>query len=188
MINLMFCGNDKVFDGMLIALLSIAKNTNEVLNVFLITMDLTEQNEEFKAITEKQREILEMKIKEKNKDSKVTLIDATSIYKDDFQKNTNNKTHYTPYIFLRLLSDVIPGLPSKILYLDTDIVCYKDIKELYDVDMSDYEVAMALDYLGRTWIGPDYKNSGVVLINLDNVKKSGCFTNARKLCKISGKI
>ena len=33
MINLMFCGNDRVFDGMLIALLSIAKNTEEALNV-----------------------------------------------------------------------------------------------------------------------------------------------------------
>ena len=43
--------------------------------------------------------------------------------------NINRRTHYTPYIFLRLLSDKIETLPEKILYLDTDIVCYKDINE-----------------------------------------------------------
>ena len=184
MINLMFCGNDRVFDGMLIALLSIAKNTEEDLNVFIITMDLTEQDENFRPIKEEHRKILEDKIKAKNKKNKVTLIDATEIYKKDFKTNTNNKTHYTPYIFLRLLSDVIPELPDKVLYLDTDIVCYKDIKEIYNTDMKNYEIAMALDYLGRTWIAPDYKNSGVVLINLEKVRKTGCFTKARNMCKI----
>lgn len=41
MINLMLCGNDKVFDGMLLTLLSIRKHTQEELNVYILTMNLT---------------------------------------------------------------------------------------------------------------------------------------------------
>lgn len=183
MINLMFCGNKKVFDGMLIALLSITKHTDEALNVYVLTMDLSDENKQYIPIDEKHRNILEEKIQEKNKDSKVILIDATQYYKDDFKHSLNKKTHYTPYIFLRLLSDVIDGLPDKILYLDCDIVCYKDIKELYDIDISDFEIAWCIDYLGRTWISYDYCNSGVLLINLKKVKESGCFTDARKMVR-----
>ena len=136
MINLMFCGNDKVFDGMLISLISISKQTEEALNVYLMTMDLTDVNQVLKPITKKHCQIIENKIKERNSESKVTLIDVTDIYRKELIKNINRKTHYTPYIFLRLLSDKIEILPDKILYLDADIVCYKDISELYKIDMS----------------------------------------------------
>ena len=66
MMNLMLCGNYKVFDGMLITLLSISKNTNEALNVYVITMDLTDENEVFKPVTQNDIDILENAIKQKN--------------------------------------------------------------------------------------------------------------------------
>ena len=182
MINLMLCGNYKVFDGMLITLLSIAKYTRESLNVYLMTMDLRDIDEKFIPITEKERLIIENKLKEKNKENKVTLVDETDLYKNEMPKNINKNTHYTPYIFLRLLSDKVEELPEKILYLDTDIVCYKDIKELYDINMDEYEVAMARDFIGRKWIDVDYLNSGVVLMNLKNIRKSNCFEACRKMC------
>lgn len=182
MINLMLCGNYKVFDGMLITLLSIAKNTNEALNVYVITMDLTDENEVFKPVTQTDIEILEDAIKQKNIKSKVTLVDATKLYKEEMLKNKNKKTHYTPYIFLRLLSDKITELPDKILYLDVDIVCYKDLAELYNIDMENYEIAMARDFIGRKWINKNYLNSGVVLINLKKVRQTNSFEKCRKMC------
>lgn len=182
MINLMLCGNDRVFDGMIITLLSISKYTKEPLNVFIMTMDLTDVDEAFKPITEEHRSILENKLKEKNPDNKVTLVDETKIYKEEMLKNINRRTHYTPYIFLRLLSDKIDILPDKILYLDTDIVCYKDISELYNIDMSNYEIAAARDFIGRKWINRNYLNSGVVLMNLSNIRKTNSFEACRKMC------
>ena len=182
MINLMLCGNYKVFDGMLITLLSIIKHTNEPLNVYIITMDLTDENEVFKPITESNRKVLEDTIKQKNIESKVTLIDATKMYREEMLKNINKKTHYTPYIFLRLLSDKIEQLPDKILYLDTDIVCYKDIASLYNIDMENYEIAAAKDFIGRKWIDVNYLNSGVVLINLKNVRQVNSFEKCRNMC------
>ena len=182
MINLMFCGNDRVFDGMLISLISISKHTKEALNVYLITMDLTDINETFKPITKNHCQIIENKIKEINTQSKITLVDATNIYKEEMINNKNRKTHYTPYIFLRILSDKIEILPDKILYLDTDIVCYKDINTLYEIDMSNYEIAAARDFIGRKWIDYNYLNSGVLLMNLDNIRKKGSFEKCRKMC------
>lgn len=182
MINLMFCGNSKIFDGILIALLSIAKNTKEPLSVYVLTMDLTRINMDFTPITESQRKILEKKIQEKNINNKVNLIDVTDIFENEMSKSTNIKTHYTPYIFIRLLSDEVSNLPGKILYLDCDIVCYGDIGEIYETDMDGYEIAASLDYIGRKMINPKYMNSGVVLMNLDLIKKTGSFKVARQLC------
>ena len=140
MINLMFCGNSKVFDGMIISLLSIVKYTNEPLNVFVLTMDLRNVDENYAPIEEKHIEILENIIKEKNGESKITLIDTTDLIKKEVLSSVNKKTHYTPYIFIRLFSDKIKELPDKILYLDCDIVCYKDIKEIFDIDIEEYDM------------------------------------------------
>lgn len=182
MINLMFCGNDRMFDGLLISLLSIAKNTKEDLNVYLMTMDLKEQNEIYRPINEEHRRIIEESLKKRNENNKVSLLDVTEIYKKELPDNKNKHTHYTPYIFIRLLSDKIEQLPNKILYLDADIVCYKDIKEIYDTDMENHEIAASLDYIGRKMINSNYMNSGVVLMNLDNIRKNKCFEKARKIC------
>ena len=70
MINLMFCGNSKVFDGMIISLLSIAKHTKEALNVFILTMDLRSIDENYKPVNENQVKILEKIVKDKNEESK----------------------------------------------------------------------------------------------------------------------
>lgn len=183
MINLMFCGNSKMIDGLIISLLSISKNTKDSLNVFLMTMDFTEQNEEFKPITEEQRTLLEKILKKRNTENEVHLIDAKQVYLNELSNNKNIKTHYTPYIFIRLLVDKIKEIPDKILYLDTDIVCYKDISNLYNMDMSNYEIAMALDYLGRKWINPHYLNSGVLLMNLKKMRENKALEKARKVCE-----
>lgn len=183
MINLMYCGNDKMFDGILISLLSIEKHTKEPLNVFLMTMDLQDIKKEFKPITEEQRIIIEQILKEKNPENIVNLIDTENLYRKEFTKNSNKNTHYTPYIFIRLMSDEIEELPNKVLYLDTDIIAYNDIKEIFDTDMTGYEIGASLDAIGRKAIGPDYMNSGVILMNLDEIRKTGCFEKAREICR-----
>ncbi len=183
MINLMFCGNSKVFDGMIISLLSIVKYTNEPLNVFVLTMDLRNVDENYAPIEEKHIEILENIIKEKNGESKITLIDTTDLIKKEVLSSVNKKTHYTPYIFIRLFSDKIKELPDKILYLDCDIVCYKDIKEIFDIDIEEYDIGVVRDYIGRKVINKKYINSGVLLINLKKVREDGSFEKARNIAK-----
>ena len=183
MINLMFCGNEKVLDGMIISLLSIVKYNKEELNVYLLTMDLQDINKEYKQINLKQIERLSNILKKVNKNSKIQLIYVTYLFRKELEKSKNIKTHYTPYIFVRLFSSQIKELPDKILYLDCDIVCNNDIKKLYDIDISDYEIAGVLDYFGRIFIKKDYMNSGVLLINMKKVRQTELFENCIKLCQ-----
>ena len=52
MINILLCGNQKVFDGALTELISITNKTKETINCYIFTMELTRLKSEYKSITE----------------------------------------------------------------------------------------------------------------------------------------
>ena len=76
MISLLYCGNDKVFRGLLISLLSVASHTREALDVHLLTMDLTDRNPAFRPITEEQSIFLEKILHEKHPESRIARYGA----------------------------------------------------------------------------------------------------------------
>ena len=185
MINVMIAGNYKVFDGMLIASLSILKNCKEPITLYVLTMDLQDQNPEYKPGEDKHIEILQKLYKKENENSDVIKIDATQIYKREFANTPNNVEHYTPYTFLRLLADQIEQIPDKILYIDTDVVANGNIKELYDIDIEDYELAGVRDYYGKVFFAlryPKYLNAGVLLFNMKKLRETRMLNKAMKLC------
>lgn len=185
MINLLFCGNDKVFDGLMISLLSASKNTNDTLRVFVLTMDLHDVDEKYQPLTENHRKFLEDMIKEKNASNTVTLIDITKMYKESMLASKNLKNHFTPYAQLRLFADMIPEIPYKVIYLDTDTIVNGDLKELFKIDITNYELACVKDLYN--WLNPyrwkvrKYFNSGVLLLNMKAIRKSKLFKNSREL-------
>ena len=65
MINILFCGNYKVFDGALTELISITNKTKETINCYIFTMELTRLKSEYKSITEEQIKFLNEVIKSK---------------------------------------------------------------------------------------------------------------------------
>ena len=58
-----------------------------------------------------------------------------------------------------------------------------DIKELYDIDVSNLEFRASHDYLGRTWVKRDYINSGILLMNMDVIRQTQLLDKCRKLVK-----
>ena len=82
MINILYCGNYKVFDGVLTSLLSIVKRaeTKEPLRVFVFTMNLTRIDPDYIAITDEQIEFLQNVIRGYNADSSVTKVDVSRDY------------------------------------------------------------------------------------------------------------
>ncbi len=181
MINLMFCGNDKVLDGMIISLLSIVKHCKKELNVFVLTMDLTQINEKYRPITKSQAEVLDKILKKVNNKSKITLIDITDIFKDEMLNSVNINTHYTPYILVRLFSDRVNEIPDKILYLDSDIVVYKNIEPLYNMKIDGYDYAACIDEIGKVFISKDYINSGVLLMNMKKLRQENSLSKCREM-------
>lgn len=183
MINLLLCGNNKVFDGALTELISITNKTKETINCYILTMDLTRIKPEFICITDEQVEFLNKVVKSKKVDNQVTKIDVTDLYEKEFGHCKNENAYCTPYTLLRLMADLVPEIPEKILYLDIDMMVAKDIAELYNTDISSYEYAAVKEKYGSIFIWPDYINAGMLLLNMNKIKETRLLEKARYLIK-----
>lgn len=183
MINLLLCGNKKFFDGALTQLISIKNRTEETINCYIFTMDASRLNKEYICMTDDQIDFLNDVVKSKNPESEVTKIDVTEIYEREFLNCVNEKAYCTPYTLLRLLADLIPEIPDKLLYLDIDIMVGKDISILYNINMEDYEYAAVREKYGSKLIRPDYINAGMLLLNMKKIKETKLLEKARELIK-----
>lgn len=182
-INLLFAGNVKVYDGILLCLLSIIKRTSGSLplNVFVFTMNLTRLKEDYTAVTDEQIACLQSVTQKYNKLSSVKKIDVSNLYESNFAYCPNEGAYCSPYTLLRLFADIIPEIPDKILYLDADLMFNDDIMLLYDNDVSGCEYAAACDRYGKILIKRDYINAGVLLLNMQKIRQTGLFVKARAL-------
>ncbi len=185
MVNVLFCGNDKVFDGMLTCALSILKRTesNEPFCFYVFTMDVSHIKESYLPVTDRQMDFFEGVIKQYNKDNSAKKIDVTDIYLREFSKCPNEGAYCSPYTLIRLFADLIEGMPDKLLYLDADIMFNRDIRLLYDTDINGYEYAAARDHYGKYLVNPNYINAGVLLFNMSEIKRTGLLCKARELIK-----
>ena len=183
MINLLLCGNNKVFDGALTELISITNTTKESINCYILTMDVSRIKPEYIPINDEQVNFLNKVVQSKNENNKVIKIDVTDLYENEFGHGKNENAYCTPYTLLRLLADLVPEIPEKILYLDIDMMVAKDISELYNIDISEYEYAAVREKYGSIFIRPDYINAGMLLLNMKKIKETKLLEKARKLIK-----
>ena len=181
--NILLCGNEKVFDGALSELISITNKTKEDVKCYIFTMDLSRIKPEYTSIKDEQIEFLNKVVKSKNSRNSVEKVDVTEIYEKEFGYCKNENAYCTPYTLLRLLADLIPGIPDKILYLDIDMMAGDDISKLYNIDITDYEYAAVKEKYGSVFIWPDYINAGMLLLNMKKIKKTGLLKKARELIK-----
>ncbi len=179
MINLLFGGNSKVFDGALTELISITNKTSEPINCYIFTMDATNLKPEYTSISEEDCKFLDEVVKSKNKENKVTRVDVTKIYKEQFSGSKNETAYCTPYTLLRLLADLVPNMPDKLLYLDLDMMAGGDISKLFNIDIEEYEYAAVKEKYGCWIIRPDYINAGMLLLNMKKIKQTKLLEKAR---------
>lgn len=185
MVNILFCGNGYVFDGMLTCALSIMKRSDskEPYTFYVYTMDVSHIKPAYTPIDDGIIEYFDSVIKSYNKENRVIKTDVTEIYKKEFAGCPNEGAYCSPYTLIRLFADMVDGMPDKILYLDADIMFNRDVHLLYDIDVTDYEYAAARDHYGKYMISPNYVNAGVLLFNLKKMKETGLLAKARELIK-----
>ena len=183
MINILLCGNKKVFDGALSELISITNKTKEAICCYIFTMDVSRINPNYTCIEERQVDFLNEVVQEKNKDNKVIRVDVTDLYEEEFGKCKNENAYCTPYTLLRLLTDKVPNIPDKILYLDIDMMANKDISKLYNTDISEYEYAAVKEKYGSMILYPDHINAGMLLLNMKKIKETKLLEKARNLIR-----
>ena len=183
MINIFYAGNKKVFDMIMISALSIAKTASEPITVYIVTMDLSDENSKYVPINEKQAEFLDGLIKKYNPQNMVIRKDVTNIYKNNIFESKNNLDRFTPYALLRIFADYY-DFPDKIIYLDVDTVINNDIAELYNQDIEEYELGVVRDvFIFGLKLHKTYFNSGMLLMNMKKIKETGFLQKTRDLCK-----
>ena len=181
MVNVLFCGNEGVFDGILTCTLSILMRTasKEPFSFYIFTMELTDIDAKYTAITEKQISDYDEVIKSYNPENRVTPVRVDKYYKKLFAGCPNESAYCSPYTLIRLFADLVPEIPDKLLYLDADIFFNRDVHLLYDTDITGYEYAAARDHYGKYLLYPNYINAGVLLFNIAEAKKTELFKKAR---------
>lgn len=185
MINVLFSGNEKVFDGVLTCVLSILKRTDtkEPFRFYVYTMDATRVMPEYTPISDSLIEFLDGIVKEYNAENSMVKVDVTELYEKEFAYCPNEQAYCSPYTLLRLFADIVPDMPDKLLYLDVDILFNRDIRLLYDIDITEYEYAAARDHYGKYLLNPNYINAGVLLFNMKKIRETGLLEKSRKLIK-----
>lgn len=181
--NILLCGNEKVFDGAITQLISICNKTKEIVNCYIFTAELTRIKPQYTAIKDEQIEYLNKIVKSKNINNSVKKIDVTNLYEKEFGHCKNENAYCTPYTLLRLLADLVPNMPDKLLYLDIDMMAAGDISGLYNINISEYEYAAVREKYGCIFIWPDYINAGMLLFNMLKIKETRLLEKARNLIK-----
>lgn len=126
-----------------------------------------------------------MSLENKYRNCKITFIDM----KDKLSDAPKNLAHVTNPTYYRLLiSEILPSNYNKALYFDVDIVVDIDLQEMFDIDIKDNYVAGVLHpayyftdvnhpffrnilNLGGMKDYSQYINAGVLLLNLDKIRK-----------------
>lgn len=185
MINILFCGNDKIFDGLLTETLSILMRTTTKTPFcfYVFTMDITRVDPKYTPISDQQIDFLDKITKKYNPQNQVVKIDVGEIYDQEFARSPNESAYCSPYTLLRLLADLVPNMPDKLLYLDADLMFNRDITLLYDTDVSNFEYAAARDHYGKYFFDHNYINAGVLLFNMQKCRETGLLEKARNLIK-----
>lgn len=181
MISILYAGNSGVFDGTLTTTLSILKRTEtrEPFTFYIYTMDVSDIKPAYKPISEEECAFLDGVVKEYNPENRVVRIDVTELYKRELGGSPNEGAYCSPYTLLRLLADLVEGMPDKLLYLDVDILFQRDVRLLWDTELDGYEYAAARDHYGKYLIHPNYINAGVLLFNMKECRRTCLFERAR---------
>ncbi len=127
--------------------------------------------------------ILDEGISEENRNKLLSLtkikqcsINFVKVNNEMFSDYFNIKTHdyvSIPAFYRLKLSTLLPKL-GRVIYFDCDVIVNTTLQELFNIEMGNFIVAGVRDINKKVLRkNPEYINSGVVLIDLDNMRKFG---------------
>ena len=164
--NILYCGDKNIADGLVISALSLLGHSSEPLNIYVLTVHFETEERKCEALPQSLADFLDGRIKAENPGSSVKLIDVTSLFTSELPE---------------------ANLGTRFTYLDNDVICRRDFDDFYNMDMTGAEIAGVLDYYGswffrRRIFSRDYLNSGVLLLNMPEIRRTGLFSRCRKRC------
>jgi len=164
-INLLSCINDKFVKPLINMMFSIRQFNNERIDYYVLSTKLTDESiQELKDAAEKV-----------NMGMSVTICELPDLYMTGDVWSLD--------VYLRALSfEFLPKHLDKILFLDGDMQAFNDIAEIYDQDLGDHLLAARkepwrftdqniINSCKDNEITHDYFNAGVLLLNLNRIRK-----------------
>ena len=184
--NILYSGDRGIESGLIISVLSLMKHIREPLHVYVLTATFEYEGKVYRKVHDRTIETLHDKLHFTNPDNDITLVNISEVFMESLPV-ANMQTRFTPGCMIRLFADHIRPLPERLLYLDNDVVCLGDISEFYHQDMTGVEFAGVLDYYGswlfrKHWRERDYINSGVLLMNMPEIQRTGLLPACRCRC------
>lgn len=162
MINLCFVTDDGYSMPTGVTIYSIYKNRNKKnkYTLYILCKNVSEDNKK-------------KFIKLSHDDFKVILIDCDD---KDFSDLYIPGIPATPTSIYKFYIPELLNNVNKVLYLDGDIIVTKDLKELYNLELNDNYIGAVTDSIGlsnKKYLDGNYSyiNSGVMLMNLDLMRK-----------------
>ena len=107
-----------------------------------------------------------------------------------FHNFKNNR--FSEVTFYRLVTPIFIPV-EKVIYLDSDILAFEDLEEMYLLPQKNFYVLGFLDFLsdGLDYIGlksERYINAGVILLNLDLIRKKKKYYDMLYMAKYNKKL
>lgn len=183
--DILYCGDRAIEDGVLISTLSIARTNALPLDVHILTAGLDVGGHRHEPVSEGFSRRLEALLRAERGGVSVELVDASAAF-SAAPPTANLGSRFTPFCMLRLYAD-LTHLGGRVLYLDNDVVCRGPLDELASWDLAGNELAGVLDNYGRWFFyrrppRQDYLNSGVLLMDLDRMRATGLLERCRRRC------
>lgn len=180
-VPIFFSVDDRFVPYLVVTLTSIYENINQnnKYDIHILYVDLKEKNK------------ISIKKLEKN-NFRITFDDVTD-YLLAISDKLPVRDYYSKTTYFRLfIAELYPNL-NKVIYLDSDIVVLKDIKDLYDIDIKDNLLGAVNDTIMRLEecqlyvekaLGIshfNYFNAGVLLINTKQFREKNILNRFLKL-------
>ncbi len=179
-VQLLYCGSNEGYEGILFSLLSAMRRTRRPLQVTLLTAALNLPCG--KPIECAKAEYAKGLLQSRKDGSTLRLLDRSAELTDLLAAMAPLPKGVSPYAFLKFFADKTE-LSGRVLYLDADTLLSGDVGIVFDQGLSDCAFGAVRDAKGSWIIAPDYFNTGVLLFDLERAKKEGLFEKARLLLK-----
>ena len=181
--NIAIAFNHKYTKYAYVLLTSLFENNRDTqIEVYILHHDLTAQDKKL---------LLELA------EVYVQKIDFKEVNLEGYKEVLPTTEAWSVEMYYRLLiGEILPEAAERVLYLDVDMIVNCNLKELYEIDLQGNELAVADDPMIQgnysrvqeklfSDIEPEvrYFNSGMLLMDLNRIRKNHCFKGYLKFAE-----
>lgn len=189
---IVFAFNDEYSKYFAVALQSLIENSskNYKYDIVIFTSSIRQRNQD----------LLEKMLPN---NFKIRFFNVADFIRNIFNQEVKSSNYWSVEMYYRMIIPIVMKNYEKVLYLDSDIICNNDVKELFEIDFNEKQILAVSDtfnIVSEINEGPErdlfnrkilklnknhcYFNSGVLLFNNKNIDSEFFIKLAKEALKI----